>query len=220
MNNAHLSDKEIYSMIIEPETVDMNLQLHLKKCQDCRKRLNKIKAITKAFQEQIEDTEINWVIEKGRILSTISDHRLPVMWGRWRTAVIVSFIVIVSAFLFKQIYVQPKNDIKIEETELLKEIRIFAPLERKSLYLWLDGEINNFDTDLTGLWYTNLLTGFTEVRGEVELPQSILFLAEWEGEDFRQFLNFFSPIEEEIDEKKDFINDSLSNNRGDQFLFA
>ncbi len=185
MNNAHLSDKEIYSMIIEPETVDMNLQLHLKKCQDCRKRLNKIKVFTKAFQEQIEDTEINWVIEKGRILSTISDHRLPVMWGRWRTAVIVSFILIISAFLLRQLYIQPSNDIKTEEIELLQEIRIF-----------------------------------TEVRGEAELPPNILILAEWEREDFRQFLNFFSPIEEESDEKKDFINDNLSNNRGDQFLFA
>ena len=185
MNNAHLSDKEIYSMIIEPETVDKDLQLHLKKCQDCRKRLNKIKAITKAFQEQIEDTEINWAIEKGRILSTISDHRLPVMWGRWKTAVIVSFILIISAFLLRQLYIQPSNDIKTEEIELLQEIRIF-----------------------------------TEVRGEAELPPNILILAEWEREDFRQFLNFFSPIEEESDEKKDFINDSLSNNRGDQFLFA
>jgi hypothetical protein len=185
MNNTHLSDKEIHSMIIEPETVDKDLQLHLKKCQHCRKRLNRIKAFTKAFQEQVEHTEINWAIEKGRIISIISDYRMPVIWGRWATAVIISFILITSAFLLRQLYIQPNNDIKTEEIELLQEIRIF-----------------------------------TEVRGEVELPQSILFLAEWEREDFRQFLNFFSPIEEESDEKKDFINDSLGNNRGELFLFA
>jgi hypothetical protein len=158
MNKVHLSDKEIYSMIIEPETVDKDLQLHLKKCQNCQKRLNRIKAFTKAFKDQIEHTEINWAIEKGRILSTISDYRMPVLWRRWGAAVMISCIIIILAFLFRQIYLQSNNDIRIEETELLKEIRIF-----------------------------------TELRGEVELPQSILFLAEWEREDFRQFLNFFYP---------------------------
>ncbi|GAH54587.1 unnamed protein product, partial [marine sediment metagenome] len=39
-------------------------------------------------------------------------------------------------------------------------------------------------------------------------------------EDFRQFLNFFSPLEEERNEKKDFIDDSLSNHRIDYFHFA
>jgi len=185
MNNTHLSDKEIHSMIIKPETSDKDPQLHLKKCQDCRKRLNRLKDFTKAFKEQVEHTEINWAIEKGRLLSTISDYRMPSLWGRWATAFIISFILITSAFLFRHIYIKPNNDIKTEETALLQEIQIF-----------------------------------TEVRGEVELPPNILILAEWEREDFRQFLNFFSPIEEESDEKKDFINDSLSNNRGDQFLFA
>lgn len=185
MNNTHLSNKEIYSMIVEPETADTNIRLHLDKCQDCRKRLDRIEAFTKAFEEQVEHTEINWTIEKARILSTVSDHSLPAIWGRWRTAVIVSFIAIISAFLFRQIYVQPKNDVKIEEIELLKEIQVF-----------------------------------TELRDEVELPQSILILAEWGEEDFRQFLNFFSPIEEGNDEKKDFIDDSLSNNRDNQLLFA
>ena len=75
---------------------------------------------------------------------------------RWGTAAILSGILIISAFLFGQLYIQPSNDIKIEETELLKEIRMY-----------------------------------TEVRVEMELPQSILLLAEWAREDFRQFLNFF-----------------------------
>lgn len=185
MNNTHLSDKEIHLMIIEPETVDKDLLLHLKKCQDCRKRLNRLKDFTKAFKEQVEHTEINWAIEKGRLLSNICDYHIPVLWGRWATAVIISFIVIISAFLFRHIYIKSNNDIKTEEMELLQEIRIF-----------------------------------TEVRGEAELPPNILILAEWEREDFRQFLNFFSPIEEENDEKKDVINDSHSNNRGDRFLFA
>ena len=185
MNNTHLSNKDIYSMIIEPETADTSLRLHLDECQDCLKRLNRIKTFTKAFEEQVEHTEINWAIEKARVLSTVSDYRLPAIWCRWRTAFSFLFIAIISAFLFRQIYIQPKNDIEIEEMELLKEIQIL-----------------------------------TELRGEVELPQSILILAEWEEEDFSQFLNFFSPIEEESNEKKDFIDDSLINNRDNQFLSA
>ena len=183
MNSTHLSDKEIYSMIVEPEAVDEGLQLHLKTCQDCRKRLNRIKEFTTSFQEQIEHAEIDWTIEKGRILSTISDYRLPALRWRWGTAAILSSMIIISAFLFRQLYVQPDNDVRTEETELQNEVQ-----------------------------------SYTEGMGEVKLPQSILLLTGWEREDFRQFLNFFSPIEEESDEKKDLINDGLSNNRVDQSL--
>lgn len=185
MNNVHLSNREIYSMIVEPDTIDEHLQLHLKKCQDCRKRLNRIKEFLKAYQEQIEHTEINWTIEKGKILSAVSDYRSPAFRLRWGTAVILSFIIVISAFLLRQLYFQPNNGIKIEETELQKEI-------------WL----------------------FTEGIGEAELPQSIMLLGEWEGEDFRQFLNFFLTIEEESNEKKDFINNSLSINMFGHSIFA
>lgn len=185
MNNIHLSDKEIYSMIVEPDTIDEHFQLHLKKCQDCRKRLNRIKGFLKAYQEEIEHTEINWTIEKGKILSAVSDYRSPAFRLRWGTAVILSFIIVISAFLLQQVYFQPNNGSKIEETELQKDI-----------------------------WF------FPEGISEVELPQSIVLLTEWEGEDFRQFLNFFLIIEEESNEKKDFINNSLSINMFGHSIFA
>jgi len=185
MNNIHLSNKEIYSMIVEPDTIDENLQLHLKKCQDCRKRLNRIKGFLKAYQEEIEHTEINWTIEKGKILSAVSDYQSPALRLRWGTAVVLSFIIVISAILLQQIYFQPNNGSKIEEIELQKEI-------------WL----------------------FPESISEVEFPQSIVLLTEWEGEDFQQFLNFFSPIKEDRNEKKDFITNSLRINRFDQSIFA
>lgn len=172
-------------MIVEPDTIDENLQLHLKKCQDCRKRFNRIKGFLKAYQEEIEHTEINWTREKGKILSAVSDYQSPALRLRWGTAVVLSFIIVISAVLLQQIYFQPNNGSKIEVTELQKEI-------------WL----------------------FPESIREVEFPQSIVLLTEWEGEDFQQFLNFFSPIEEDRNEKKDFITNSLRINRFDQSIFA
>jgi hypothetical protein len=185
MNTIHLSNKEIYSMIVEPDTIDENLQLHLKKCQDCRKRFNRIKGFLKAYQEEIEHTEINWTREKGKILSAASDYRSPAFRLRWGTAVVLSFIIVISAVLLQQIYFQPNNGSTIEVTELQKEI-------------WL----------------------FEESIREVEFPQSIVLLTEWEEEDFQQFLNFFSPIEEDLNEKKDFNTNSLRINRFNQSIFA
>jgi hypothetical protein len=125
MNTNHLSNKEIYSMIVEPDTIDENLQLHLKKCHDCRKQLNRMKGFLNAYQEKIEHTEINWTREKGKILSAVSDKQLPAYRLRWATAVIFSFIIIISAVLLQQIYFQPDNGSTIEETELQKEMWLF-----------------------------------------------------------------------------------------------
>ena len=125
MNTIHLSNKEIYSMIVEPDTIDENLQLHLKKCQDCRKRFNRIKGFLKAYQEEIEHTEINWTREKGKILSAVSDYQAPALRLRWGTAVVLSFIIVISAVLLQQIYLQPDNGGTIEETELQKEMWLF-----------------------------------------------------------------------------------------------
>lgn len=172
-------------MIVEPDTIDENLQLHLKKCQDCQKRFNRIKGFLKAYQEEIEHTEINWTREKGKILSAVSDYQSPTFRLRWGTAVVLSLIIVISAFLLTQIYFQPNKESKIEETELQKEI-------------WL----------------------FPDSISEVELPQSIALLTEWKGEDFQQFLNFFLTIEEESDEKEDFITNSLRINMFDQSIFA
>lgn len=172
-------------MIVEPETIDKNLQLHMKKCQDCRKRLNRIKGFLKACQEGIEHTEIHWTREKGKILSAVSDYRSPALRLRWGTAVALSFIIVISAVLLQQIYFQPNNGSTIEETELQKKI-------------WL----------------------FEESISEVEFPQSIVLLTEWGEEDFQQFLNFFSPIKEELNEKNNSITNSLRINRFDQSIFA
>ena len=51
----------------------------------------------------------------------------------------------------------------------------------------------------------------TEGRMEIELPQTILLLGDWEGEDFPQFLNFFTPIEEAYDEEKDSLYHGIHN---------
>jgi len=185
MNTIHLSNKELYSMIVEPDMIDENLQLHLKKCQDCQKRLKGIKGFLKAYQEQGEHTEINWTREKGKILSAVSDYRSPALRLRWGTAVALSFIIVISAVLLRELYFQPNNGSTIEETELQKE-----------------------------MWF------FPESMSEAELPQNIALLTEWEGENFQQFLNFFSPIEEEHNEKNNSITNSLRINRFDQPIVA
>lgn len=185
MNSRHLSDREISYLLLEPKGIDEDLQSHLNKCPDCRKRLSTLKGFTKAFQEQIKHSDINWAIEKGKILSRLSDNRLPLLRRRWGTVVVFSFIIIASALLLRHLSLKPQHTLKIEETELLNAIYICS-----------------------------------EDMGEVELPRSLLVLSTWGREDFRQFLNFFSPLEEERNEKKDFIDDSLSNHRIDYFHFA
>ena len=185
MNTIHLSNKELYSTIIEPDTIDENLQLHLKKCRNCQNRLKRINGFLQAYQKQGEHTEINWTIEKGKVLSAVSDHHTPLRRLRWGMAVVLSFIIVTSAFLLHEVYFQPHNGSTIEEAELQNEV-----------------------------WF------FPEGMSEVELPQNIALLTEWEGEDFHQFINFFSPIEEEHNEKNDSITNSLRNNRFDQSIPA
>ena len=185
MNTIHLSNKDLYSIIVEPDTIDKDLQLHLKNCQDCQERLNKMKGFLTAYQEEIEYTEIHWAREKGKILSAVSGYRSPALRMRWGMAVVFSFIIVISAVLLQQIYFQPNNGSTIEVTEVQEQI-------------WL----------------------FEESIHEAELPQSIVLLTEWEEEDFQQFLNFISPIEEEHNEKNNSITNSLRINRFDQSIVA
>jgi hypothetical protein len=185
MNSPHLSDREISTLLIDPEGIDRHLRSHMNKCPDCRKRLGALMGFTEAFHEQTEHSDINWAIEKGRILSGLSDNRLPLRGRRWGTAVVFSLIIIASAVLLRQLSVKPQHTVKIEEAELLEAIYISS-----------------------------------EDMGEEELPRSLLLLSPWGREDFCQFLNFFSPLEEDRDEKKDFIDDSLSNHRIDYLHFA
>jgi len=112
-------------MIVEPKTIDENLHLHLNRCHDCQKRLNRMKGFLKAYQKKIENTEINWTREKGKILSAISDYHSPAYRLRWATAVVFSFIIVISAVLVHQIYFQTGNGSTIEETELQQEMWLF-----------------------------------------------------------------------------------------------
>jgi hypothetical protein len=185
VKNAHLSDKGIYSMIIEPDSIDETLRVHLERCRDCRRRHDSLMQFTRAYQQQIEHTEMDWAREKGRILSAISQYRLPSLWWRWGTVAVVCCIVVISALLVRQLYLQPKHDIEFREREMLTEVSIF-----------------------------------TDSVDEVELPEGLALLTEWEREDFRQFLEYFSPIEEEGDEKEDLTDHNLSNNWADQFPVA
>jgi len=143
MNTFHFSNKDLYAIIVEPDTIDENQKLHLKKCRNCQKRLKNVEEFLQAYQKQGEHTEINWIREKGKILSAVSYYHTP------------------------------------------------------------------FE-----VWF------FPESIREAELPQNIALLTEWEGEDFRQFINFFSPIEEERNEKNDSITNSLRINRFDQSVSA
>ncbi len=185
MKNTHLSDKEIFSMIIEPEGVDKALRLHLEMCRECRNRHNSMEEFTRAFREGIEQTEVDWTRERGRILSAISDHRSPSLWWRWGTVAVISSVVILAAFLLRQLPVEQDRDMGAGERAALTEARIS-----------------------------------TEGMDEVEVPQGLLVLTYWEKEDFPQFLEFFSPIEEEGDEKEDLTNNGLSNIWVDQFPVA
>lgn len=181
MNTIHLSNKELYFTIVEPDMIDEDQKLHLKKCRNCQKRLKRIKEFLQAYKKQGEYTEINWTREKGKILSAVSDHHTPIWRLRWSTAVVFSFLMVTSAFLLHEFYFQQNNVSTIEETELQKE-----------------------------MWF------FQESIREAELPQNIALLTEWEGEDFSQFLNFISSIEEERNEKNDSTTNSLHINRFDK----
>jgi len=185
MNTFHFSNKDLYAIIVEPDTIDENQKLHLKKCRNCQKRLKNVEEFLQAYQKQGEHTEINWIREKGKILSAVSYYHTPLLRLRWGTAVVLSFLIVTSAFLLHELYFQPHNGSMIEETESQNEV-----------------------------WF------FPESIREAELPQNIALLTEWEGEDFRQFINFFSPIEEERNEKNDSITNSLRINRFDQSVSA
>jgi hypothetical protein len=52
--------------------------------------------------------------------------------------------------------------------------------------------------------------GLSEDMVESELPDGLEALSAWDREDFRRFLNFFSPLEEENYEKDDLINGNRS----------
>ena len=175
MNRDHLSEREISSLLIEPEQANEMIHMHLKECRTCRKRLRDLKGFTVAFHQQIATSEINLNAVKAKILSSRADRRLPIFSIRWGTAVVSAFVVIACAFLLTRVGVIPFKTTKIAEVGFLEGIH-----------------------------------GFGEDMVESQLPEGLQALSGWDREDFRRFLDFFSPLEEEHYEKNDFINGSRS----------
>jgi len=123
MKDKHLTDKKIFSIIIEPDTAEREVYRHLKECSLCQKRFNKIKAFTGAFHEHVVQNDINWALEKQKVLATLAEQGRPsfIKW-RWATAVVFSCLILVSVFLFKQFYYN--NKVLISEGDLLQEIQV------------------------------------------------------------------------------------------------
>ena len=119
MSNSHLSRKEIYSLIIEPESADANVRSHLDGCRKCREELHEIERFTESFHEQIERTEIDWTREKGEILSKISACRSPVFTWRWSTAVVLpSILLLLSVFLVRMAILQPDKGVDTKNEDV------------------------------------------------------------------------------------------------------
>lgn len=174
MMNSHLSDRDIHTVLIEPENFAEHLELHLKQCEDCRTRFNRIREFTTTFRTHIDEADTDWKIHKAKILSAVSQPQAPMLRWRFATVVIVSCLVIVSALFLKHAFVQKESVSKINETGESETVWIVA-----------------------------------DEMGKIELPQTILILGDWEREDFSQFLNFFTPIEEAYDEEKNSLYNGI-----------
>jgi hypothetical protein len=174
MTDTHLSDRDIYASLIEPENLADHLELHLEQCKDCRTRFNRIREFTRAFQTHIDEADTDWNVHKAKILSAVSQTHTPILRWRFATAVLVSCLVIVSALFLRQTFVQKGSVSKIDETR-----------------------------DAGAIWMV------AEEMGNIEFPQTILILGEWEREDFPHFLNFFTPLEEVYDEEKNSLYHNL-----------
>jgi hypothetical protein len=171
MSSDHLSEKEISSLIIEPEQADEMIHVHIKGCSTCRKRLSDLKGFTVAFHQQIAASEIDLNTLKAKILLGSTDRRLPFFSLRWGAVVASAFVIIACALLLSQVGVTPFKSTKMEEVG------------------FLDG-----------------IYGLSEDMVESALPDGLQALSAWDGQDFRQFLDFFLPLEEESYENNDSSN--------------
>ena len=177
MTDTHLSDRDMYTFLIEPENLADHQQMHLRQCEDCRTRFNRIREFTTTFQSHIDEAHVDWNIQKAKILSAASQTQTPILRWRFAMAIMVSCLVIVSALFLRHAFIQKESVSKIDET-----------------------------VDPGAIWIV------TEEMGKIELPQAILILGEWERENFTQFLNFFTPIEEVYDEEKNSLYHGIHNN--------
>jgi hypothetical protein len=71
------------------------------------------------------------------------------------------------------------------------------------------GVISLKSTKMAEVGFLDGIHGFSEDMVESELPDGLQALSGWDRQDFRQFLDFFSPLEEEHYEN----NDSRNGNR-------
>ena len=129
MNRAHLSDKEISSFLIEPDSINAFTKEHLEECHICRKRLDSIHGFTKSFQEQVENRSVRQQTGKNKTLARVSGHQFSMSPLKWRFVLVASCVLIFTVFLFNQTYFQKADNRRIDEAELLKEIRIFLDSE-------------------------------------------------------------------------------------------
>jgi hypothetical protein len=65
-------------------------------------------------------------------------------------------------------------------------------------------------TKLAEVGFLDGIHGFSEDMVESELPDGLQALSGWDRQDFRQFLDFFSPLEEEYYENNDSSNGNRS----------
>jgi hypothetical protein len=122
MSPDHLSEREMNSLLIEPEQADEMVHMHIKECSTCRKRLTDLKGFTVAFHQQVEASEIDLNGVKAKILLSSADRRLPIFSLRWGAAVACAFVIIACAFLLSQVGVIPFKSTKITEVGFLEGI--------------------------------------------------------------------------------------------------
>jgi len=65
-------------------------------------------------------------------------------------------------------------------------------------------------TKIAEVGFLDGIHGFSEDMVEPELPEGLQALSGWDRQDFRQFLDFFSPLEEEYYENSDSSNGNRS----------
>jgi len=142
MRNTHLTDKEIFSLIINPKSAEGEICSHLEKCGLCQRRVKTLNDFTEAFQKHVKQDDINWELERQKILTSLSRHNKPsfLKW-RWAAAFVFSILIFGSLLLFNTF--QYKNEVLISERDLLEEIQIVTDFEGNNTFsdsiLYLSG---------------------------------------------------------------------------------
>lgn len=149
--NKHLTDREIFSLMIEPEDVEKEVYYHLETCKKCQRRLKRLNDFTKAFQKYVTQDDIDWELEKQKTLASSSGQNRPsfTKW-KWAAASVFSILIVASLLVFSNL--KHDNDHLVSETELLNEIQIVTDFKGNNMLsesiLYLSGhepeESNSF----------------------------------------------------------------------------